>query len=160
MIKAVQELIKSGLPVFHTALGAYYTKKEKATAVLLPLNTIELLNLAAAEQEQTNYKINRDKTVAVSNDTFFDEGDMSKCPRGVKVQLLGKGGVATYGEYDGDSFWIGWCPVPRRKPVVKALPSAPTSGRHKFTAADQLELIGYNLEELEKDSPYYTDPYA
>ena len=30
--------------------------------------------------------------------------------------LLGGGGVAQYGIYNGDPFWIGWAPVPRRKP--------------------------------------------
>lgn len=60
--------------------------------------------------------LNADKTVAVSNEVFWIE-DMSTCPRGVKVQLLGFGGVAAYGTYDGkDSFWVKWQPVPRNRP--------------------------------------------
>lgn len=59
-------------------------------------------------------KLNADKTVAVATDYFWDE-DMRGCPRGVKVQLLGAGGVATYGHFDGrDGFWIAWAPLPKR----------------------------------------------
>lgn len=62
------------------------------------------------------HKLNADRTVAVATDVFFNE-DISTCPRGPKVQLLGAGGVATYGIYNGrDEFWIGWAPVPRRRP--------------------------------------------
>lgn len=39
--------------------------------------------------------------------------DMSKCPRGTKVQLLGAGGVPSYALYDGkDPFWVKWAPLP------------------------------------------------
>lgn len=38
---------------------------------------------------------------------------MRTCPRGVKVLLLGAGGVATIGIYDGrTTFWTGWAPMP------------------------------------------------
>jgi hypothetical protein len=60
------------------------------------------------------YKINADKTVAVSTETYF-ESDMTTCPRGVTVQLLGAGGVAMYGVYAGEEFFVGWCPLPRSK---------------------------------------------
>lgn len=40
---------------------------------------------------------------------------MNTCPLAVKVQLLGAGGVATYGNWDGyNSFWKGWAPLPKR----------------------------------------------
>lgn len=62
------------------------------------------------------HKLNADQSVAVATDVFFDE-DMTRCPVGVKVQLLGAGGVASYGVYNGrDPFWIGWAPVPKRRP--------------------------------------------
>lgn len=61
-----------------------------------------------------SYKLNTEKTVAVSNFEFWQE-DMGLCPRGVKVQLLGLGGVAHYGTYLGDPFWIAWAPLPRRR---------------------------------------------
>lgn len=61
------------------------------------------------------HKLNADHSVAVATDVFFDE-DMARCPVGVKVQLLGAGGVASYGVYNGrDPFWIGWAPVPKRR---------------------------------------------
>lgn len=62
------------------------------------------------------FRLNTSRDVAVATDTYFNE-DMTTCPRGAKVQLLGAGGVASYGVYNGDSFWIGWAPVPRRRPL-------------------------------------------
>jgi len=45
---------------------------------------------------------------------------MHNCPRSVKVQLLGAGGVAIYGTHDGkDPFWQGWAPLPRRPNITK-----------------------------------------
>lgn len=99
------------------------------------------------------YKLNAEKTVAVSHDTFFNE-DMSTCPKGTKVQLLGAGGVAVYGQYKGEDFWIGWCPVPRRAPEPE--PTHETGN----AALKNLKALGYDLDELEKDSPYYINPYA
>lgn len=58
--------------------------------------------------------INTTHEVAVSNDTYWNE-DMTECPKGVKLQLLGAGGIAMYGTYDGkNKFFIAWCPVPKR----------------------------------------------
>lgn len=149
MLDAVQALLQSGLPVKHTALGAFNTTREKATALLLPINMIELLELAS-EELKTEYKLNSAKTVAVATDVYFNE-DMKTCPRGVKLQLLGQGGVAVYGEYNGDSFWIGWCAVPRRH-------QKPEASLEELSKS--LEADGYDLEQLEKDSPYYINPYA
>lgn len=60
-------------------------------------------------------KLNGDQTVAVATDVFWNE-DMSTCPRGCKVQLLGEGGVALYGSYDGkEPFLKKWAPVPRNR---------------------------------------------
>ena len=60
--------------------------------------------------------LNRDKTVAVANDYFWND-NMAECPRGVKVQLLGKSGVAVYGRWNGvDTFWTDWAPLPKRRP--------------------------------------------
>ena len=59
--------------------------------------------------------LNSDGTVAVDPDYFWRP--MHTCLRGVKVQLLGDGGVAIYGTYDGkDLFWQGWAPLPKRRP--------------------------------------------
>lgn len=64
--------------------------------------------------ETAGHKINRDKTVAVSTTQYWE--DMDTCPRGVKVQLLGAGGVAVYALWDGKNpFFTHWAPVPRRR---------------------------------------------
>lgn len=60
------------------------------------------------------YTLNRDKSVAVATDYFTNE-DMSQCPRGCKVYLVGKGGVGVLATYDGDPFWIEWAPLPKRR---------------------------------------------
>lgn len=60
-----------------------------------------------------DYKLDGSGKVAVSTETRLSK-DMAACPRGVKVQLCGAGGVLVYSSYDGDSFWIEWAPLPRR----------------------------------------------
>ena len=65
---------------------------------------------------ESRMHLNRDKTVAVATDYFWND-NMTDCPRGVKVQLLGKSGVAVYGQYNGvDTFWTDWAPLPKRRP--------------------------------------------
>ena len=57
-------------------------------------------------------QLNSDGTVAVDPEYFWRP--LATCPRSVKVQLLGEGGVAVYGMYDGqDSFWKFWAPLPK-----------------------------------------------
>lgn len=60
------------------------------------------------------YTLNRDKSVAVATD-YYTSPEMNNCPRGAKVILIGKGGVATISIYDGDPFWIEWAPLPKRR---------------------------------------------
>jgi UDP-N-acetylglucosamine enolpyruvyl transferase len=62
----------------------------------------------------STHKLNADQTVAVATDVYFNP-DMSTAPRGVKLQLIGEGGVAVYGTYNGDPFWQEWAPVPKRR---------------------------------------------
>lgn len=61
-----------------------------------------------------SFKLNAERSVAVATDYFWNE-DMADCPRGVKVQLLGRGGVAVYGSYSGSDFWTAWAPCPKRR---------------------------------------------
>lgn len=57
------------------------------------------------------YRLNTEGTVAV--DEHNEWLPMDQCPVNVKVQLIGAGGSAVYGEFDGeDKFWRGWAPVP------------------------------------------------
>jgi len=58
------------------------------------------------------YKINTDSKVAVDAEYYWQP--ITTCPFSVKVQLLGKGGVAHYGTYFGvGDFYTHWAPLPR-----------------------------------------------
>jgi hypothetical protein len=61
-----------------------------------------------------DYKLNSTGTAAVATDYYWIPIDGST-PRGVKLQLLGQGGVAQYASYHGDRFWSHWAPLPKRK---------------------------------------------
>lgn len=64
-----------------------------------------------------NYKLNKDQSVAVATDYYWIPVGPDT-PRGVKLQLLGIGGVAQYGIYDGKStFWTHWAPLPKKTPT-------------------------------------------
>lgn len=61
------------------------------------------------------HTINSNSTVAVAVDYFWQPID-TNTPRGVKLQLLGKGGVAVYGTWNGkDPFYTHWAPLPKRR---------------------------------------------
>jgi len=60
------------------------------------------------------HTINRDKTAAVATDYYWIP-ITKDTPRGVKLQLLGIGGVAAYGIWDGKSqFFTHWAPLPKK----------------------------------------------
>ena len=71
---------------------------------------------AATNSVADAYRLNTAGSVAVATDTYWNE-DMAAAPRGVKLQLLSAGGVAQYDNYRGEAFWVGWAPVPRRRPL-------------------------------------------
>ena len=58
-----------------------------------------------------NYKINSDKTAAVSSDIYWL--DIGNCPKGVKVLALSQYGVARIDIYSGQTDIVGWFPLPR-----------------------------------------------
>ena len=59
-----------------------------------------------------NIKVSTDK-VAVDQNYYWQH--MDTCPRGVKVQLLGIGGLPSYGNWDGKNrFWQAWAPLPKK----------------------------------------------
>lgn len=61
------------------------------------------------------HTINSNRTVAVAVDYYWLPID-TNTPRGVKLQLLGKGGVAVYGTWNSkDPFYTHWAPVPKRR---------------------------------------------
>jgi hypothetical protein len=65
-------------------------------------------------------KTSSDRTAAVDIDYEFQP--MASCPRGVKVQLLTKHGVAVYGSVGSsrDGF-VGWAPCPKVPKWAKEL---------------------------------------
>lgn len=81
------------------------------------MTTLNALARSAKRLKRMTYYLNNARNTAVSSEAEFLP--MSSCPRGVKVILLGAGGVATIGQYDGkDPFWKGWHPM-LRKPKEK-----------------------------------------
>jgi len=60
------------------------------------------------------HTINATQTAAVATDYYWIPID-ENTPRGVKLQLLGKGGVAHYGTYHEAQFWTHWAPLPKRR---------------------------------------------
>ena len=60
------------------------------------------------------HKIDSTGAAAVATDYYWIPID-ENTPRGVKLQLLGKGGVAHYSTYHGASHWTHWAPLPKRR---------------------------------------------
>lgn len=58
------------------------------------------------------HTLNTEATVAVSTEVYWIPVS-SLTPRGVKLQLLGRGGVAAYSNYHGDPFWTHWQALPK-----------------------------------------------
>lgn len=58
------------------------------------------------------YKLTADKAAAVS--LHHEYLPMDTCPISTKVILLGAGGIAIIGQWNGkDPFWLGWFPLPK-----------------------------------------------
>jgi len=70
------------------------------------------------EMEQ-KFKLDSTKAAVVSNDYYWIPIDHTT-PTGVKVLLLGRGGVASLGQYfhrpNETQFWDFWAPLPKKKP--------------------------------------------
>ncbi|MFM7009713.1 MAG: hypothetical protein ACKO0Z_10345 [Betaproteobacteria bacterium] len=78
----------------------------------MPDGAVHLRRLLASKVDHVmTVEINSARTVAVDREYYWQP--MDTCPRGVKVQLLGAGGVAVYGQYHGkDPWWTHWAPLP------------------------------------------------
>ena len=84
----------------------------------LPCDSVKASNAGGkcvtAGETAPNHTINSTHTAAVATDYYWIPID-ANTPRGVKLQLLGQGGVAQYSNYHGDAFWSHWAPLPKRK---------------------------------------------
>ena len=88
----------------------------------LPCDSVKSSNAGGkcvtAGETAPNHTINSTHTAAVATDYYWLPID-ANTPRGVKLQLLGKGGVAAYGNYhnskDDQISWTHWAPLPKRK---------------------------------------------
>jgi len=97
----------------------------------------------------TDICVDSSGTTAVDATYFWQP--LETCPRGVKVQLLGKGGVAMYGIFNGrDEFYTHWAPLPKKPRVemtdFKIQPAGePVLYQHKSPIVNaQGELLGYS----------------
>jgi len=70
------------------------------------------------EMEQ-KFRLDSTKAAVVSTDYYWIPIDAST-PTGVKILLLGRGGVASLGQYfhrpNETQFWDFWAPLPKKKP--------------------------------------------
>lgn len=70
-------------------------------------------------ETQAPYKLDSTKAAVVATEFYWIPID-ENTPRGVKVLLLGLGGVASLGHYHhkpGETcFWTHWAPLPKRRP--------------------------------------------
>jgi len=70
------------------------------------------------EMEQ-RFRLDSTKAAVVSNDYYWIPID-ANTPTGVKILLLGRGGVASLGQYfhrPGETqFWTHWAALPRKRP--------------------------------------------
>ena len=69
---------------------------------------------------ENKFRLDSTKAAVVSNDYYWIPIDAST-PTSVKILLLGRGGVASLGQYvhrPGETqFWQFWAPLPRKRPI-------------------------------------------
>jgi hypothetical protein len=66
---------------------------------------------------EQKYKLDSTRTTVVAQDYYWIPIDQDT-PTGVKILLLGRGGVASLGHYEhmpGTQFWEFWAPLPRKR---------------------------------------------
>ena len=57
-------------------------------------------------------KLTNDKAAAVDQGYYWRP--LETCPLSAKVQLLTNGGIAVYGQFNGQPGYLGWAPLPKR----------------------------------------------
>lgn len=122
--------VNEAAPAIRPPVPAY--KLPPLTVKIVPVDALELESRVMQQLlKQTLWHINNDRTAAVSDVQSWLPID-SETPKGVKIQLLTSGGVATYGHYHGEKFWKGWAPLPK----IDKRPTSPgeNDGNKKETA--------------------------
>lgn len=95
---------------YHLSSGGLFNP-ELADHLAVRNLLMECREALAQPEQEPKFEINSARTVAVDREYYWQP--MDTCPRGVKVQLLGAGGVAVYGQYHGkDPWWTHWAPLP------------------------------------------------
>ena len=68
---------------------------------------------------EQKYKLDSTRTTVVAQDYYWIPIDQDT-PTNVKILLLGRGGVASLGQYvhrpNETQFWEFWAPLPRKRP--------------------------------------------
>jgi len=68
---------------------------------------------------ENKFRLDSTKAAVVSTDYYWIPIDHTT-PTGVKILLLGRGGVASLGQYfhrpNETQFWDFWAPLPKKKP--------------------------------------------
>ena len=68
---------------------------------------------------ENKFRLDSTKAAVVSDDYYWIPIDAST-PTGVKILLLGRGGVASLGQYvhrpGQTQFWTHWAALPRKRP--------------------------------------------
>jgi hypothetical protein len=93
-------------------LHSFYVESGWPKALVLG-SELRSLSESLLKDSSSDYRLNSGKEVAVSTSSRLSK-DMAACPRGVKVLLLGYGGVLVIGQYSGELFWEQWGALPRR----------------------------------------------
>lgn len=105
--------------------AAYYLRRALEWIDALPADVVASLpampgfereeaERAMAEGCSARHAITKDGAACIDPDYYWRDIDQHT-PRGVKLQLLGAGGVAIYAIYDGDTFWKKWAPLPKER---------------------------------------------
>ena len=106
----------------------------------------------------TDVCVDSSGTTAVDATYFWQP--LETCPRGVKVQLLGKGGVAMYGIFNGrDEFYTHWAPLPKKprvemtdfeiQPVIWQEPELLKALKALVSSAERVSVGEYDEETLD-----------
>lgn len=119
----LSDLVRHGAPLWHGwaimdafRAGAKWQRGVYGaiTEVRIPAGGMFAASMREEFAPAAEVKITASK---VGVDPDYHWQPMTTCPLHTKLQLLGKGGLPTYGKWDGkDPFIVGWARIPTRAP--------------------------------------------